>query len=86
MRKRIQVAAFLGLAAASLMLTARAMTAGAALKLFISALGTQALGQVGFVANISDIALKHAGKLFDLCNTFLPLASWVSGPQAGCTR
>jgi ACS family sodium-dependent inorganic phosphate cotransporter/ACS family sodium-dependent inorganic phosphate cotransporter-like MFS transporter 9 len=27
-------------------------------------------GQAGFVANMSDIAPRHAGTLFGLCNTF----------------
>lgn len=27
-------------------------------------------GQAGFVANMSDIAPRHGGKLFGLCNTF----------------
>ncbi len=34
------------------------------------ALGTTSLGQAGFVANMSDIAPRHAGKMFGLCNTF----------------
>jgi len=29
-----------------------------------------AAGQAGFVANMSDIAPRHGGKLFGLCNTF----------------
>lgn len=29
-----------------------------------------AAGQAGFVANMSDIAPRHAGLLFGLCNTF----------------
>ena len=32
-------------------------------------------GQAGFVANISDIAPRHAGQLFGLCNTFGCLAA-----------
>ena len=31
-------------------------------------------GQAGFVANMSDIAPRHAGRLFGLCNTFGSLA------------
>ena len=82
-RKRIQVVAFLGPAAALLLLTAPGMTAGAAVGLFIAALGTQALGQAGFVANMSDIAPKHAGKLFGLCNTFGSAAGILGVGAAG---
>jgi ACS family sodium-dependent inorganic phosphate cotransporter/ACS family sodium-dependent inorganic phosphate cotransporter-like MFS transporter 9 len=38
------------------------------------ALGTTSLGQAGFVANMSDIAPRHAGQMFGLCNTFGSLA------------
>lgn len=40
-------------------------------------------GQAGFVANMSDIAPRHAGVLFGLCNTFGSLAGilGVSGER-----
>ena len=44
-------------------------------------------GQAGFVANMSDIAPRHAGLLFGLCNTFGSFAGilGVSGvAQGGC--
>jgi ACS family sodium-dependent inorganic phosphate cotransporter/ACS family sodium-dependent inorganic phosphate cotransporter-like MFS transporter 9 len=42
-------------------------------------------GQAGFVANMSDIAPRHAGILFGLCNTFGSLAG-ILGVSGGCCR
>ena len=74
MRKSIQVVAFAVPALAMAALTLRNMTPEVACGLFVTALGAQAFGQAGFVANMSDIAPAHAGKLFGLCNTFGSLA------------
>ena len=45
-------------------------------------------GQAGFVANMSDVAPRHAGLLFGLCNTFGSLAGilGVSGECASLPR
>jgi len=36
---------------------------------FVVTLGVNSLGQAGFIANMSDIAPRHAGRIFGLCNT-----------------
>jgi MFS transporter, ACS family, solute carrier family 17 (sodium-dependent inorganic phosphate cotransporter), member 9 len=69
-RKGIQCAAFLAPALALLSLTMPNISSATASALFVAALGMQSLGQAGFVANMSDIAPSHSGKLFGLCNTF----------------
>lgn len=40
-------------------------------------------GQAGFVANMSEIAPKHAGQMFGLCNTFGSLAGIVGTASVG---
>lgn len=47
------------------------------------ALGTTSLGQSGFVANMSDIAPRQAGKMFGLCNTFGSLSGIVGVTAVG---
>lgn len=47
------------------------------------ALGTTSLGQAGFVANMSDVAPRHAGKMFGLCNTFGCLSGIVGVTAVG---
>jgi nitrate/nitrite transporter NarK len=82
-RKGLQVTAFLVPAIAILALTAPGLTANAAVALFVVALLFQSLGQAGFVANMSDIAPKHAGQLFGLCNTFGSFSGIVGVSAAG---
>jgi len=70
-RKLMQSVAFLVPAASLLVLaSASPLTPGVALGCMTAALGFTSLGQAGFVANMSDIAPRHAGKMFGLCNTF----------------
>jgi ACS family sodium-dependent inorganic phosphate cotransporter/ACS family sodium-dependent inorganic phosphate cotransporter-like MFS transporter 9 len=69
-RKAVQTVAFLVPAAALMVLSQPGITAEAAVMSMTAALGVTSLGQAGFVANMSDIAPKHAGKMFGLCNTF----------------
>jgi ACS family sodium-dependent inorganic phosphate cotransporter/ACS family sodium-dependent inorganic phosphate cotransporter-like MFS transporter 9 len=73
-RKALQTVAFLVPAAALLLLARPGVTPGGAVACMTLALGTTSLGQAGFVANMSDIAPRHAGKMFGLCNTFGSLA------------
>ena len=40
-------------------------------------------GQAGFVANMSDIAPRHAGQMFGLCNTFGSAAGIVGVSAVG---
>jgi ACS family sodium-dependent inorganic phosphate cotransporter/ACS family sodium-dependent inorganic phosphate cotransporter-like MFS transporter 9 len=54
-----------------------------AVALMTVALGTTSLGQAGFVANMSDIAPKHAGMMFGLCNTFGSLSGIVGVTAVG---
>ncbi|PSC76976.1 putative anion transporter chloroplastic [Micractinium conductrix] len=69
-RRGIQTAAFLGPVAALGVLSNPAISPPVALASMTAALGITSLGQAGFVANMSDIAPRHAGLLFGLCNTF----------------
>lgn len=48
-----------------------------------SVLQISSLGQAGFVANMSDIAPRHAGRLFGLCNTFGSLAGVLGVSAVG---
>jgi nitrate/nitrite transporter NarK len=82
-RKGLQVTAFLVPAIAIFTLTVPGLTANAAVALFVIALLFQSLGQAGFVANMSDIAPKHAGQLFGLCNTFGSFSGIVGVSAAG---
>jgi hypothetical protein len=82
-RKGIQAASFLGPACALVLLTTLPVTANTAMGLLTLALGSQALGQAGFVANMSDVAPGHAGQLFGLCNTFGSFAGIVGVSVAG---
>lgn len=40
-------------------------------------------GQAGFVANMSEIAPKHAGQMFGLCNTWGSLAGIAGTASVG---
>ncbi|KAK9845874.1 hypothetical protein WJX81_004733 [Elliptochloris bilobata] len=82
-RKRIQTVAFLGPAAALLVLANRTISPALAVTCLTMALGTTSLGQAGFVANISDIAPRYAGQMFGLCNTFGTLAGIVGVSAVG---
>lgn len=53
----------------------------AAVALMTAALGFTSLGQAGYVANMSDIAPRHSGQMFGLCNTFGSLAG-IAGVNA----
>ncbi len=54
-----------------------------AVGLMTVALGTTSLGQAGFVANMSDIAPRQAGKMFGLCNTFGSLSGILGVTAVG---
>jgi ACS family sodium-dependent inorganic phosphate cotransporter/ACS family sodium-dependent inorganic phosphate cotransporter-like MFS transporter 9 len=54
-----------------------------AVALMTVALGTTSLGQAGFVANMSDIAPRHAGMMFGLCNTFGSLSGILGVTAVG---
>jgi ACS family sodium-dependent inorganic phosphate cotransporter/ACS family sodium-dependent inorganic phosphate cotransporter-like MFS transporter 9 len=82
-RKFLQTASFLGPAGALLVLQGTRSSAIVSMTCFIAALGLQSLGQAAFVANMSDIAPKHAGRLFGLSNTFGSLAGIVGVAFAG---
>lgn len=68
-RKRLQTVAFLGPALALVVLS-RSKDPRLAVACMTCALGITSLGQAGFVANMSDIAPRYAGRLFGLANTF----------------
>jgi ACS family sodium-dependent inorganic phosphate cotransporter/ACS family sodium-dependent inorganic phosphate cotransporter-like MFS transporter 9 len=61
-RKSLQTVAFLIPAGALLVLAQSGLSPGAAVAAMTVALGTTSLGQAGFVANMSDIAPRHAGE------------------------
>jgi len=69
-RKVLQSIALMVPAAALMVLAQPNISAKYAVGAMTVALGTTSLGQAGFVANMSDIAPRHAGKMFGLCNTF----------------
>ena len=81
-RKSAQALAFLG-PAACLGLLLFAPTPVAALGCLTTALGLAAFGQAGFVSNISDVAPRHAGRLFGLANTLGCLAGVAGTTAAG---
>ncbi len=61
-RKGLQTVAFLVPAVALLVLAQPGLSPSQAVAAMTVALGTTSLGQAGFVANMSDIAPRHAGK------------------------
>lgn len=67
-RKWIQSLALLGPVPALISLSTGSLTAGQALVAMTCALGLTSVGQ--FTANISEVAPRHAGRLFGLSNTF----------------
>ena len=81
-RKLAQAFSFVG-PALSLVLLGAARTPAAACVCLVLALGCQAFGQAGFVANMSDVAPGFAGRLFGLSNTFGSLAGIVGVAFAG---
>ncbi|PNH05045.1 putative anion transporter 4, chloroplastic [Tetrabaena socialis] len=82
-RKALQSVAFLVPAVALLVLAQPGITPAVAVGAMTVALGTTSLGQAGFVANMSDIAPAHAGKMFGLCNTFGCLSGIVGVTAVG---
>jgi ACS family sodium-dependent inorganic phosphate cotransporter/ACS family sodium-dependent inorganic phosphate cotransporter-like MFS transporter 9 len=82
-RRIIQCTAFLVPALALAGLAALPLSATQAMFVFVAALGIQALGQAGFVANMSDIAPRNAGTVFGLCNTVGCLAGIIGVALAG---
>ena len=82
-RKILQTVSFLGPAGALLVLQSARSSVTVSIACFVAALGLQSLGQAAFVANMSDIAPKHAGSLFGLSNTFGSLAGIVGVAFAG---
>lgn len=80
-RKIVQTVAFLGPVAPLIALAAGGLTPGQAVAAMTLALGITSLGQ--FVTNMSDIAPKHAGRLFGLCNTFGSMAGILGVSMAG---
>lgn len=75
--------AFLVPAAALMVLCQPGISAATAVTAMTVALGTTSLGQAGFVANMSDVAPRHAGKMFGLCNTFGCLSGIVGVTAVG---
>eukprot|EP00198_Chlamydomonas_reinhardtii_P002510 XP_001691846.1 predicted protein [Chlamydomonas reinhardtii] len=82
-RKSLQTVAFLVPAAALMVLCQPGISAATAVTAMTVALGTTSLGQAGFVANMSDVAPRHAGKMFGLCNTFGCLSGIVGVTAVG---
>ena len=82
-RKSLQTVAFLVPAIALLVLAQPGLSPTQAVAAMTVALGTTSLGQAGFVANMSDIAPRHAGKMFGLCNTFGSLSGIVGVTAVG---
>jgi predicted MFS family arabinose efflux permease len=82
-RRVIQCTAFCVPALALAALAALPLSATQAMFVFVAALGVQSLGQAGFVANMSDIAPRHAGTVFGLCNTAGCLAGIIGVTVAG---
>ncbi|GAX82959.1 hypothetical protein CEUSTIGMA_g10386.t1 [Chlamydomonas eustigma] len=82
-RKSLQTVAFLIPAVALLVLAQPGLSPGVAVAAMTVALGTTSLGQAGFVANMSDIAPRHAGKMFGLCNTFGSLSGIIGVTAVG---
>lgn len=82
-RKVLQTVAFLVPAAALLVLIQPGLSTAQAVACMTVALGTTSLGQAGFVANMSDIAPRHAGMMFGLCNTFGSLSGIVGVTAVG---
>ena len=82
-RKRLQTVAFLVPAVALLVLAQPGLAPTTAVAAMTVALGTTSLGQAGFVANMSDIAPRHAGKMFGLCNTFGSLSGIIGVTAVG---
>eukprot|EP00873_Tetraselmis_striata_P029954 jgi/Tetstr1/450218/TSEL_037256.t1 len=84
-RRTVQTVAFAGPVAALLLLANQGTTASPTLAVlcFVATLGISSLGQAGFVANMSDIAPRHAGRLFGLCNTFGSFAGIVGVSAVG---
>ncbi|KAG1674590.1 hypothetical protein FOA52_001839 [Chlamydomonas sp. UWO 241] len=82
-RKALQSIAFLVPAVALLVLGSPGISPAQAVAAMTVALGTTSLGQAGFVANMSDVAPRHAGKMFGLCNTFGVFAGIVGTTAVG---
>ncbi|EFJ48511.1 hypothetical protein VOLCADRAFT_60348, partial [Volvox carteri f. nagariensis] len=82
-RKTLQTVAFLVPAVALLVLAQPGLSPAAAVGCMTVALGTTSLGQAGFVANMSDVAPRAAGKMFGLCNTFGCLSGIVGVTAVG---
>ncbi|GIM12297.1 hypothetical protein Vretimale_15667 [Volvox reticuliferus] len=82
-RKGMQTVAFLVPAAALLVLSQPGISPAMAVGCMTMALGTTSLGQAGFVANMSDVAPRAAGKMFGLCNTFGCLSGIVGVTAVG---
>lgn len=81
-RKALQTVAFLGPAAA-LMVLSGTKDPRIAVASMTCALGITSLGQAAFVANMSDIAPRRAGQLFGLANTFGSAAGIIGTSAVG---
>jgi len=83
-RKALQCTSFLGTASTLLVIShPMGNRLEVAVPLFMVALGLKALGQAGFVANMSDVAEQSAGKLFGLSNTLGSFAGILSVSISG---
>jgi hypothetical protein len=82
-RKAVQTVAFLGPVPPLLLLAARggALGAAGAVACMTAALGLTSVGQ--FVTNMGEVAPRHAGRLFGLCNTFGSAAGIAGVAAAG---
>ena len=84
MRRALQCTSFVGTGASLLLIISPiASNVGTVVPLFMLALGLKALGQAGFVANMSDVAPTSAGKLFGLSNTVGSFAGILSVSISG---
>jgi ACS family sodium-dependent inorganic phosphate cotransporter/ACS family sodium-dependent inorganic phosphate cotransporter-like MFS transporter 9 len=82
-RKLLQCTSFAGTATTLLVITNAGNRLEVAVPFFMLALGMKALGQAGFVANMSDIAVQSSGKLFGLSNTLGSFAGILSVSISG---
>ncbi len=83
-RRALQCTSFVGTGASLLLIISPiASNVATVVPLFMLALGLKALGQAGFVANMSDVAPTSAGKLFGLSNTVGSFAGILSVSISG---
>jgi len=82
-RKLMQTISFLGPAACLWPIAAGSLPPAGVLACFTSALALASFGQAGFIPNMQDVAPRHAGRLFGLCNTAGSLAGILGTAATG---